>query len=311
MKLNDIISFGPVTIDYIGTANKLNNNESATLLQQLVHSYGGRGANFCVFSCILGTQPLLIAPVGQDYEVSDHQRHLRSFGVNDSGLLVASGLTPRAFVFSDESESRTYFFEDTSDQHLMDFAVWTESVVASTPHELIYCTSGIQHLNQLCLELSKADLKAYAPGHEIMYHSVESLNTCFKSTDVLLVNEHEAQVFEQRAMKSIESAANEFDIEIVVITLGSQGSLLITNGQQIHIAPCRPKVEVDSTGAGDAFAAGFLTTFLRLKDPLLAAQFGNAVASFAVESLGCQSSLPTKERILERVSSNYGFSPDI
>ena len=54
---------------------------------------------------------------------------------------------------------------------------------------------------------------------------------------------------------------------------------------------------VDTTGAGDMFAAGFLFQMLRGLDPLTAAQFGCKMASIIIQQYGAR---PTKE-ILEKL----------
>jgi sugar/nucleoside kinase (ribokinase family) len=65
--------------------------------------------------------------------------------------------------------------------------------------------------------------------------------------------------------------------------------------------PGFPAVEVDPTGAGDVFAAAFLVRLQETEDPVQAARFANAVASFCVEGPGV-AGIPTREQVEERLS---------
>jgi sugar/nucleoside kinase (ribokinase family) len=74
-------------------------------------------------------------------------------------------------------------------------------------------------------------------------------------------------------------------VPIVALTRGWQGLTLYTRQGQ-HPVPSLPRAEVDPTGAGDVFAAGFLVRYQESGDPLEAAAFGACAASCAVEGVG-------------------------
>ncbi|MBW8010937.1 MAG: ribokinase [Chloroflexi bacterium] len=86
-------------------------------------------------------------------------------------------------------------------------------------------------------------------------------------------------------------------VQILITTHGADGVTLYTNGQMHHIEA--PKVtEVDSTGAGDIFAAAFFVTLKGTNDPLEAARFANLAAALSVTRRGL-SSIPTKDEIYD------------
>ena len=74
-------------------------------------------------------------------------------------------------------------------------------------------------------------------------------------------------------------------VPIVVVTHGREGARVHAAGAWHHI-PSFPAREVDPTGAGDAFAAGFLIALDEGSDPWAAARFGAATASLVVEAAG-------------------------
>lgn len=74
-------------------------------------------------------------------------------------------------------------------------------------------------------------------------------------------------------------------VECLALTQGARGATLYCRGQAWPMPP-REAREVDPTGAGDVFAAAFLIRLQETDDPVEAARFANAVASFSVEAPG-------------------------
>jgi sugar/nucleoside kinase (ribokinase family) len=85
----------------------------------------------------------------------------------------------------------------------------------------------------------------------------------------------------------IAEALGAYSCELVVITLGEGGQRLYISatGEKFEI-PAYPAHPVDITGAGDAFAGGFLAGFQKTYDPLKAVMYGNVSASITVEGSG-------------------------
>jgi sugar/nucleoside kinase (ribokinase family) len=77
--------------------------------------------------------------------------------------------------------------------------------------------------------------------------------------DLLFANEDEALQLTGRA--DLESALDELraKVPVLVITKGPEGAIAIENGERIAIPAAPVRQVVDTTGAGDLFAAGFLT----------------------------------------------------
>ncbi len=75
------------------------------------------------------------------------------------------------------------------------------------------------------------------------------------------------------------------DLSTLVVTDGAAGATVVTAGRSRHVPPVAVPV-VDATGAGDAFAGGFLAGMLGAGDPIDAAVRGAVSASFVVETAG-------------------------
>lgn len=84
---------------------------------------------------------------------------------------------------------------------------------------------------------------------------------------------------------------------VLIQTRGSQGCDLIHCGKRRSVAGF-PVPEVDPTGAGDVFAAAFMLELREVREPLQAARFANAVASFSVTARGTDA-LPSLKDVRE------------
>lgn len=89
-------------------------------------------------------------------------------------------------------------------------------------------------------------------------------------------------------------------VPIVVVTRGDQGAILYHHRRPNRF-PAYLVKEVDSTGAGDVFAAGFLVEYRRTGDPYRGTAFACCAASFAVERLGLEG-VPDRKSVEERLT---------
>ncbi len=97
-------------------------------------------------------------------------------------------------------------------------------------------------------------------------------------------------------------------VPIVALTRGWRGLTLLTR-DGAHEVPSLPRGEVDPTGAGDVFAAGFLVRYQETGDPLVAAAFGACAASCVVEGVGT-STLGDRAEIERRLVLREGLVED-
>jgi len=115
-----------------------------------------------------------------------------------------------------------------------------------------------------------------------------------KLMDLLIMNQAEAEFLTGNS--DIEAALNELskDVETVVITTSSQGAIGKSRGQEIINSPTLPITAIDSTGAGDAFAAGFIGRWIESKDLESSLRAGNTLASGCVTTIGARPSVNPK-----------------
>ena len=94
-----------------------------------------------------------------------------------------------------------------------------------------------------------------------------------------------------------------FNAPIVVNTLGAKGSVIYTRGGRTEVPAAKADAIVDTTGAGDAFRAGFYAGLYRERSLRDCAKLGAATASFVIEKRGSLTNIPSWDRVEERAKA--------
>ena len=118
--------------------------------------------------------------------------------------------------------------------------------------------------------------------------------------DILFANEDEITTLYKTSSlnAAIEKLKNKCDL--AAITIGKKGSILISNGKERNIDPFIFGKAIDTTGAGDLYAGGFLKGLADGLEPEISAKIGSICAGHIVTQLGSRSNT----NLLQLVSSN-------
>lgn len=119
--------------------------------------------------------------------------------------------------------------------------------------------------------------------------------------DVLILSHDDLLPFAAGKREAADAILSEWSrrVPLLVATDGRHGATLFERGTTTRFAPY-PAAEVDPTGAGDVFAAAFLTHLYQHSNPHAAMNFANCVASLSIEHPG-SSGIPTPEQIQVRL----------
>ncbi len=130
------------------------------------------------------------------------------------------------------------------------------------------------------------------------WHDAETL---LSSLDVLILSHDDLLPFANGNRHEADAILAQWStiVPLLIATDGRHGASLFRNGS-VQRFPAYNASEVDPTGAGDVFAAAFLTHLHRHNEPELAVDFANCVASFSIESEGILG-IPTMEMVQQRL----------
>jgi sugar/nucleoside kinase (ribokinase family) len=123
--------------------------------------------------------------------------------------------------------------------------------------------------------------------------ALESLRPALAVTDYFFFNRDEGrELTGQDDPGLILDAIDAITPGVVILTLGAEGCIVREHGRRRHIA-AEAVTAVDSTGAGDAFVAGFVAGLVDEREPAACAELGSRVAAYAVTGPGAYPRTPT------------------
>lgn len=140
---------------------------------------------------------------------------------------------------------------------------------------------------------SKKGIKiAFNPSIYLARQTSE-LSSFLKKVDILILNREEAEALSKRkeikdTLRTLEKAIKSAGI--VVVTAGNKDIYAI-NKNKIYVKKIKPIIPVDSTGAGDAFASGFVYGIIRKKSIKKALDYGHKNAISVLSHLGAKNNL--------------------
>jgi ribokinase len=293
----DLLVVGSANADLvIGVERRPAAGETVLGSDLAVHP-GGKGANQAVAAARLGARTALLARVGDDA----HGRLLldaqRAAGVDTTGVLVGGAPTGVALITVDPSGDNSIVVSPGANARLT-----PEDVRAAAG--LVAASRVVSAQLEVPLETVAEAVRHLAPGSRFVLNPSpprplpqELLEAC----DPLIVNEHEAKVI----LGGAEAGGTPEDWarallargpRSVVVTLGAEGAL-VASAEGLARVPSVKVDAVDTTGAGDAFAAALAWRLGAAADLAEAAAYAARVGAAAVTKPGAQESYPTAQEV--------------
>jgi sugar/nucleoside kinase (ribokinase family) len=143
-------------------------------------------------------------------------------------------------------------------------------------------------------------------AHDSVYW-LHQLEPMLCETDILLPSYHEAKLLTGKTeLSGIRSVLSGFGAKLLIVKLGGDGCYLTDFTDEWRIPTFSEFEPLDTTGAGDSFAGGFLRGLLEGWSPESAAVFANAVASHNVTRIGATGGVPAFEAAYAYVLEHAG-----
>lgn len=273
----------------------------------LYQGMGGKGANQAVAAARLGANVSFVACVGDDAFGAEALRHYQSDGINTDFVRRVSGLPTgtAAIMVNDQAENSIIVIPGAN--------------AILSPWDVQQASQVIRQVDTVVCQLETplaATLEAFRIARTFGKRTIltpapvielpdELLGLC----DVCVPNRTEIEVLTGRTVRSPEDALEAADqlrtrgVGTVAITMGGQGAFVVDQTIAMHIPPMQVDA-VDTTGAGDAFAA-CLSVFLSEGSPLReAASRASVAGALAVMRIGTHASFPQRKE-LENAYATY------
>jgi adenosine kinase len=222
------------------------------LVPELRRDFGGCAGNIAYNLKLLGSDPLVMATVGDD--APPYCERLDRLGLSrDCVRQVPGTLTAQAFITTDLDDNQITAFHPGAMNHSH-----LNSITAGLGMTLaIVAPDGRAGMLQHARELSQLGIPfMFDPGQGLPMFSGEELLDFVGRASYIAVNDYEGKLLEERTGRTLEQLAER--VKALILTRGAEGSVIYASGERFDI-PCAKAVEeADPTGCGDAYRAGLL-----------------------------------------------------
>jgi sugar/nucleoside kinase (ribokinase family) len=292
---------GELNVDIVATGvRQLPKLGIEILAQDCELTLGSASAIFASGLAKLGCSVSFVSQVGKD-----------SFGDFCVNALKHAGISTRHVrLKAGEKTGVTIALSNTRDRALITFPGLIASLTANDcdtslmkRHQHLHLTS--YYLQQalkpsfpaLFKQAKAAGLTtSFDPNTDPNQKWSRSINSVLKYADVLFVNENEATALTGRKKTPEALKALGQLVPCAVIKQGRRGAVAIQNGAVVAGSGF-PVATVDTTGAGDSFAAGFVSAYLRNAPLAECLRVANACGALSTRKLGGTPGQPTEEEL--------------
>ncbi len=264
---------------------------------------GGNAANVAVGLRRLGLRSAVVCETGSDEFTQKIIHGLEREAVETA--LIRQTAAPSSFAIAlNFRGERTLFVQHVPRKHQFDLSGVTSKWLYLTSLGHVW-EETYRQVGETVKE--KNLLLAFNPGSLQLAAGVEKFAYLLPLTTVLFVNRQEAEEIAGDKPSSVGELLAKTKAKgpkNVVLTDGQNGSYAATEAGIVYKAGIHPAQDVERTGAGDAYATGFLAAVIHGETVPQAMRWGAANSASVIEQVGAETGLLTKTSLQEKLSAH-------
>jgi sulfofructose kinase len=301
-----ILVVGYNAFDVIVPAGKFPAPDEKAEVSRVITCGGGPGATAAVALARLGAEVKLITPLTDDLPGRLQRDELLAAGVDLTGSPTIAGRdSPKAVILVDEGRGTRTIFWSRGDVPQLESGYGAPELLDHI--DLLY-TDG--HEVEVSLRLARLarerDLPVVMDAGSVRAGSAELVACC---TDVVSSRGFAPALTGHAAPLDALSALRDMGPERVAMTFGSEGVLGLENDRPLQVASFTVPVK-DTTGAGDAFHAGYAFALAQGREFDSCLDWGSAVAGLKCRDWGGRLGLPDLQEVQSLLANGKRNSLD-
>lgn len=302
----DVVTVGSALVDRIYALTNLPEPDGGAFVRDEATAVGGVAANVAAALTCLGRETGVVARLGDDDAADRVLADLRDRGIDarrvrrgnpdertSYSLVLRDPDGERMIVAGGESVPNLRLGEADRDYlhraGLVFTSAYAPDPVVSTLVEASTKDDFPPLVFDLAGPLSELEGRATTP---------ETLDGLLPVCDCFVANEVSARSYLGEGPREVIETLRERGVRRAAVTRGTDGALLLTEDDEIETIPAFEVETVDTTGAGDAFTAGLLHSWLLgSRTPRDAGRFAAATAALNCTAENARGGLPTEEEV--------------
>ncbi len=271
------------------------------LVPGMRREYGGCAANIAYSLKLLGDRGVPMATAGDDF--GPYRERLLEQGISVDHVKVVNGTyTAQAFITTDLDDNQITAFHPGAMQHahLNQVSDAGQGIALG-----IVAPDGRQAMMEHAAQFAAANIPfIFDPGQGMPMFGAEELKTFIGQARWVAVNDYEWGMLQQKTGYAVSDVLER--AEALVITRGSEGSVIHTRDGTITVPCASPTAVVDPTGCGDAYRAGLIHGLLQGLDWETTGRMASLMGAIKIESRGPQNHTFTPAEFERRYRDNFG-----
>jgi len=308
----DVIGFGAMNVDYLYRVGQvvIDGEDS---VEEFTALPGGSAANTIYALAKLGVKTGFIGIVGDDENGNLLLKDFKAAGIDASQVRIEKGKeTGSVLCLSDKLGSRSLYVSPGANSLLKQSQVDLNYVNQAQIMHFSSFVNEEQFKIQVSLAKEKTDSVriTLAPGMLYAKKGLGTLAPLLQRTHILFLNREEIELLTGKNFRDGAEECIRYGSQIMVVTLGKGLALeknkvitsYIFDGKQMYQTESKSGESsplLETTGAGDAFAAGFLLGILKGKGLRECGILGDLMARFAITKPGARQGLPDLHQLSE------------
>ena len=302
-----VVVFGSINMDLVVRTPRLPTPGETLTGHTFFTAPGGKGANQAVACARLGVPTRMVGRVGDDLFGEQLRASLRSFGVQDDGVLTTPGPSGVALIAVDDTAENTIVIVPGANGAVS---------IADIPR----LERALDGARALLLQLEvpietvvAAARAAHTRGVTVILDPAPALplpDELYALADIITPNEHEATTLTGIAVHDDQGAIAAARALIargarrVALKLGARGALTADAEGEQFWSPFTV-TPVDTVAAGDAFNGGLAVALSEGRSFNEAIRWGLAAGALSVTRHGAQPSMPERNEVLTLLAQEH------
>jgi sugar/nucleoside kinase (ribokinase family) len=312
----EVTCLGIIVADVIAkTVDKLPERGKLDLIEQIEIHLGGCASNAAVDLEKIGIATAVIGKVGDDGFGKFVIEEMKRNNVNVEGIKISSESKTSASIVTVHSNGERSFLhhlgtnsEFSKDD--IDLSIILKSKILFIAGALLMPKfDGIPMAELLKKTKEAGKYTVMDTAWDSTGKWLEQIKPCLPYLDYFIPSFEEAEMISGKSdPEEIADMLLREGVDTAVIKLGSKGCFIKNQrGKKYLLNAYKGIKAIDTTGAGDAFAAGFITGILKGWDLIKCGKFANASGAFCVRSLGAISGIKNENEILKFINENDNY----
>jgi ribokinase len=292
--VGEFVVLGRINIDIDMLVDHIPKKNEHVVCDEGHISFGGSAANFATQASRLGVKTTLVSCVGDDPYGHLAVKEMSKIGVDTTCILVLENQSTGLFIYTHDTTEDWLVVAKPGANKFLEKRLFEEENLGDA--QVMHLAGSFPMMIDRAVELATIQgmILSLDPGREA--NKLE-FNRILKHTDLLFVNQNELKDYFNIEPKEPELRAFAKTFPgIVILKMGKNGAIA-TDGFEYCTSHIFEVPIVDTMGAGDSFAAGFITAWIRSENIEQALNMANAVAAMTITKQGAQNGQPTLEEV--------------